>query len=261
MKKIFTLAAAILAINTLSIQAQSMKVTKTDGTIYEFLTEDVKSIVFLEGDGGIAENGFEFVDLGLPSGTMWAKCNVGANAPEEAGDYFAWGEVLTKDNYTSQTYVYGSADSADENGYDRLTAISKYNTFSAYGEVDGKTQLEPEDDAATANMGGAWRMPTYDDLNELLTSCYCQVTKINDVRGLKFIGPNGNSIFLPSVGLRYGDIVMFNDVAMKFGFYWTSTLAEDDPQMAHYMYSEGGQNKHGESFRFYGQSVRAVFKK
>ena len=259
MKKFIILAATALSLHAFTANAQSMKVIKTDGTVYEFLTEDVQSEEFTPGDGRLTENGHEYVDLGLPSGTMWAKCNVGATAPEEAGDYFSWGEVAPKDVYDSQTYRWGTADMVDEEGYDQLTVLTKYNTNPALGACDNKTVLDPEDDAATVNMGGAWRMPTYEDLNELLSQCFYQITKVNGVRGLKFTGPNGNTLFLPCVGLRYGEIPMFNDVAMKWGFYWTSTLGSDN-QMAYYLYTDG-ENKNGESFRFYGQSVRGVFKK
>lgn len=258
MKKIFIMMA--LAMGAWTVNAQSMKVVKTDGTTYEFRTDEIQSVLFDEGDGRLMENGHEYVDLGLPSGTMWATCNVGAEKPEDAGDYFAWGEVTTKEAYSSQTYKYGTAETADGEGYDQLTVIYKYNTNTALGLPDGKTVLEPEDDAAAVNMGGAWRMPTYEDLNELLENCYCQLTKMNGVRGMKFTAANGNWIFLPCVGLRYGEIAMFNDAGMKWGFYWTSTLASD-PQMARYLYSDGNPSKHGESFRFYGQSVRGVFQK
>lgn len=258
MKRIYLTIA--LTLGAIAANAQTMKVIKTDGTTFEFRTDEVQAVEFIPGQGSNTENGFEFVDLGLPSGTMWAKCNVGATSPEDAGDYFAWGEVTPKEIYTSQTYLYGTADATDEEGYDRLTVLTKYNTNAALGQPDYLTELQPEDDAATVNMGGAWRMPTYDDLNELLDNCYCQITKVNGVRGMKFTAANGNSIFLPCVGLRYGQITMFNDAGMKWGFYWTSTLATD-PQMACYLYSDGGQDRNGDSFRFYGQSVRGVFRK
>lgn len=258
MKRFFALCA--LTLSALTINAQTMKVIKTDGTAFEFNTEEIQSVQFLEGPGANTENGYEYVDLGLPSGTMWAKCNVGATKAEDAGNYYSWGEITPKDNYTSQTYLWGTASGTDEDGYDQLTALTKYNTNLSYGAPDYKMELDLDDDAAAQNMGGAWRMPTYDDMDELLSLCYCQITKVNGVRGMKFTGPNGNYIFLPCVGLRYGEITMFNDVAMQFGFYWTSSLGSD-AQFGRYLYSEGGQNKHGESFRFYGQSVRAVFRK
>lgn len=258
MKKFITLASLVLIVSA-NVQAQSMKVIKTDGTVYEFRTDEVHSVEFEPGDGRLTENGYEYVDLGLPSGTMWATCNVGATKPEEAGDYFSWGEVTPKENYTSLTYLWGTSNQTDGEDYEQLTVITKYNTNPALGLPDNRTVLEPEDDAATVNMGGAWRMPTAEDLDELLSQCYYQITKVNGVRGLKFIGSNGNTLFLPCVGLRYGEIMMFNDVAMKWGFYWTSTLGTD-PQMGCYLYTDG-ENKNGESFRFYGQSVRGVFVK
>lgn len=263
MKKIFTLIAVALMLGAATVNAQSMKVTKTDGTIYDFPVEEISKVEFIQGDGSNKENGYEFVDLGLPSGTKWAKCNVGASAPEQAGDYFAWGEVTPKESYSVMNYKYGSgqaAEAGNEDSYDGLKSLTKYNVNPALGEVDNLYELEPEDDAAQVNMGGAWHMPSEVDLQELIDNCYFQKAKINGVSGVKVTGPNGNYIFLPNVGLRYNEIVMFNDVAMKWGFYWTSSLAGSDNTMACYLYSEG-TNVVSNSFRFYGQSVRAVFKK
>ena len=108
------------------------------------------------------ENGHDYVDLGLPSGTKWATCNVGATAPEEYGDYFAWGETEPKTTYNWDTYKWcnGSEDT-----------FTKYNTKSSYGTVDNKTQLELADDAARANWGGQWRMPTDAEWTELCKNC------------------------------------------------------------------------------------------
>lgn len=264
MKKIisFSVAAAMVCY---SLSAQTMKVTKTDGTLFEFHTDEIKSVVFEDAGDDIFENGHEYVDLGLPSGTLWAKCNVGATSPEQAGGYYSWGEVAEKESYTLFNYAYGQGEAAaaESESYDKLVSITKYNTDPQYGTPDYKDVLDPEDDAAHVIMGGRWRMPTKDDRDELLTNCTCQITKINDVRCMKFTGPNGNYILLPCVGLKYNTVNMFNDVAMKWGFYWTSSLCLYDCGLAEYLYSEGsaGLGKQGQSFRYYGQSVRAVFTK
>ncbi|MCQ2319676.1 MAG: hypothetical protein MJZ90_12290 [Bacteroidales bacterium] len=101
----------------------------------------------------------EYVDLGLPSGLLWATCNVGADSPEDYGDYFAWGETETKSDYDWDTYKWCNGS------YNTLT---KYNTKSSYGTVDNKTTLELSDDAARANWGGSWRMPTEAEFQELI---------------------------------------------------------------------------------------------
>ena len=102
------------------------------------------------------ENGHEYVDLGLPSGTKWATCNVGASKPQDYGNYYAWGETSTKETYKWSTYKYGTYD--DDGDYSKLT---KYNTS------DSKTTLDLSDDAAHVNWGGKWRMPTFEQLSEL----------------------------------------------------------------------------------------------
>ena len=145
---------------------------------------------------------YEYVDLGLPSGLKWATCNVGANSPEEYGDYFAWGEVEPKTTYNLDTYKY----------YDGVN-------FTKYTGSD-KTVLDPEDDAATANWGGAWRMPTKAEQDELRTKCKWDWTTQNGVNGYKVIGPNGNSIFLPAAG--YMDEGTLGDAGL-YGGYWSSS--------------------------------------
>lgn len=133
----------------------------------------------------------EYVDLGLPSGTLWATCNVGANAPEEYGDFFAWGETEPKDLYEWSTYKWCNGS------FDNLT---KYCINSSEGMVDNKTELDPEDDAAYANWGSSWRMPTTDQQTELRTKCTWTWTTRNGVNGRLVTGPNGASLFLPAAG-------------------------------------------------------------
>ena len=156
----------------------------------------------------------EYVDLGLPSGTLWATHNVGANNPEDLGDYFAWGETAPKANYawgnTAWLYV--------ENGQKR---ISKYNTKSQYGEVDNKTELDPEDDAAYVNMGSEWRMPSKADIDELVENCTWEWTQLNGVNGVMITGPNGNTMFLPAGGDRLDNDI--DDLGV-IGNYWTRSL-------------------------------------
>ena len=144
----------------------------------------------------------EYVDLGLPSGTLWATCNVGANSPEEDGDYFAWGETEPKDYYYWNTYKWSNGE---------------YNITKYSSQVDNKTELDPEDDAAYVNWGPEWRMPTKEQLQELIEKCTWTYTTLNGVNGQLVTGPNGNSIFLPvNSRQQYSDYD---------GYYWSRTLA------------------------------------
>ena len=158
----------------------------------------------------------EWVDLGLPSGTLWATCNVGADTPEGYGDYFAWGETSPKDCYSWETYKWC-------NGY--FNTMTKYCTSSDYGMVDNKTELDPEDDAAYVNWGPSWRMPTTDQQKELRDECTWTWTERNGVSGKLVTGPNGNTIFVPVAGARYFN--SFNNVGLH-GWYWSRSLGADD---------------------------------
>ena len=189
---------------------------------------------------------YNAVDLGLPSGTLWADRNVGADAPEAYGDYFAWGETETKDNYAWSTYKWC-------NGSDRTQ--TKYCTNSSYGTVDNKTVLELEDDAAYVNMGAEWRMPTLTEQIELLDNCTWEWTTQNGVNGRKVTGPNGNSIFLPAAGYRYGSSL---SNAGSYGYFWSSSLNESHPYGAYVLYFYSGSYDWGYYGRYYGRSVRAV---
>ena len=144
-------------------------------------------------------DGHEWVDLELPSSTLWATCNVGANSPEEYGDYFAWGETQPKENYNSYTYKYYSDTPPTKYGY----TPTKYCTDGEYGRVDNRNELEPEDDAATVNWGNSWQMPSLDQFEELFSDENTTITwtTLNGVSGRKIKSKkNGNSIFLPDAG-------------------------------------------------------------
>ncbi len=186
------------------------------------------------------------VDLGLPSGTLWADRNVGADAPEAYGDYFAWGETEPKDYYDWSTYKWCNGS------YDTQT---KYCTLSSYGTVDNKTVLELEDDAAYVNMGSAWRMPTNEEQVELLDICTKTWTTQNGVEGWEVTGPNGNSIFLPAAGVRYDSNLYY---AGSCGVYRSSSLYESNPDYAYGFYFDSGYYNWGGYYRYWGLSVRAV---
>ncbi len=188
-------------------------------------------------------NGHEYVDLGLS--VKWATCNVGATAPEDYGDYFAWGETSPKSTYNWSSYKWCNGS------YDTLT---KYCTSSDFGTVDNKTTLESSDDAATVNWGGSWRMPTKAEQDELRTKCTWTWTTQNGVKGYKVTGPNGNFIFLPAAGERHDSSLCS---AGSDGHYWSSSLNSYSSYYAYYLYFNSGNVGWG-LVRDYGQSVRAV---
>ena len=189
---------------------------------------------------------YNLVDLGLPSGTLWADRNVGADSPEDYGDYFAWGETATKSTYKWSTYKWcrGSEDT-----------MTKYCTDSSYGTVDNKTVLDLEDDAAYVNMGMEWRMPTTDELNELRNKCTWTWITQNGTNGYKVTGPNGNSIFLPAAGYRYDSSL---DRAGSHGYYWSDSLYESYPNDVYCLFFYSSYSSTGSSTRYFGRTVRAV---
>ena len=156
----------------------------------------------------------DYVDLGLPSGLLWATCNVGANTPDGYGDYFAWGETQPKDEYSLSTYQYYNKYCGNPN--------SGYNGFT-----DDLNILEPMDDAATANWGNNWRTPTKEEWQELYDNTTRIMTIQNGMIGGLFTASNGNSLFLPLAGERYGtDLYNFG----SDGSYWSSSFIRFDPE-------------------------------
>ncbi len=170
----------------------------------------------------------EFVDLGLPSGTLGANCNVGATNPEDYGDYFAWGETSPKEVYNDSNYNYCVETycvvDGESYGY-KLTKYCNDSRFGYRGFTDDLTTLEPSDDAATVNWGDAWRMPTYEEMVELNDYCIRTRTTQNGINGLLVTGPNGNSIFLPAAG-GYNNLNSANylDEVGEQAMYWSSSL-------------------------------------
>lgn len=182
-------------------------------------------------------NGHEFVDLGLPSGLLWATCNVGAILPEEYGDYFAWGETSTKENFSDCPTVGLSISELQSQGY-----------------IDSEGNLTSQYDAATANWGGTWRMPTKEEQEELLNNCTWTWMTQNGVNGYKVEGQNDNSIFLPAAGRRDGSVL---DYAGGIGSYWSSTPIESYGDV-YYLYFDSSDHDMEYYFRYFGHSVRPV---
>ena len=172
--------------------------------------------------------GIKAVDLGLS--VKWANCNVGSERPEEYGDYFAWGEVSPKDSYFKDNCSTSYVPMSDISG-------------------------NPQYDAATANWGGAWRMPTEAEQDELRNNCTWKWTKLNGVNGYKVTGPNGNSIFLPAAGFRYGTSSLG---VGSYGGYWSSTPNEDYDYGAGRLYFDSDGYYGHWNDRYGGQSVRPV---
>ena len=155
-----------------------------------------------------------WVDLGLPSGLLWATRNVGASSPEDYGGYFAWGETTPKSDYSWETYRYANGNHA----------ITKYCNKSGYGYngfIDNRTSLTNDDDAASVNVTGS-RMPTHDEWVELVNNTTSQWTSVNGINGRVFTAPNGNTLFLPAAGARWDDET--RGVGYR-GYYWSSSLS------------------------------------
>ena len=245
--RLITLLIAITTIIGSAYAQKKIEVYKNGEVVYSEYITDIDSIKFKEQT---AQNGHEYVDLGLS--VKWATCNVGADSPEEYGYHFAWGETSPKTTYNWSTYKYCNGSS---------TPMTKYceDSYYGYGTVDNKTILELADDAAHVNWGGNWRMPTRAEQDELRNSSNCTWTWTtqNGVKGYKVTSKkNGNSIFLPAAGCRLNDGL---NGAGSNGYYWSSSLYTYGSGYAYNLYFYSGyvgwDNYGG---RYGGQSVRAV---
>ena len=202
-----------------------------------------------EASGGVGVfNGHEYIDLGLPSGTLWATCNVGADRPEDYGNYYAWGETQPKDKYNWTTYQYCEGWSSDFTKYCTSSSLG-YNGF-----VDNLTVLQPEDDAATVNWGNGWCMPTADQLRELRDNTEHVWTMQNGVYGRLFTANNGNSLFLPAAGLWTSELGSMGD----YGSCWSKSLNTDQSAAAWFFYYNSDDYSMANAGRYVGRSVRPV---
>lgn len=234
------LALLLMAASLHTAKAQVVVLHMAGNQTIEYNISQLDSITFDE---------HEWVDLGLPSGTLWATCNVGSNSPEGDGDYFAWGETKPKSNYSWNTYTLcnGSA-----------SKITKYCTNDIYGIVDGETELMPKDDAATANWGNGWQIPSSEQFAELLDTCNVTSTwtNKNGVWGWSITSKsNGNNLFLPAKGWRYeGDFYEINSE----GYYWIRSLAEVYSNCSFHLTFGSDNFQTTFSYRCCGYSVRPV---
>ena len=174
--------------------------------------------------------GHEWVDLGLPSGLKWATCNIGASCPEEYGDYYAWGETRPKSEYTMSNSASGGR---------------------SWGDIGGNSSR----DAATANWGGSWRMPTKTEFKELKDNCTWTWTTQNGHKGYRVTGENGQSIFLPAAGYRDGDTLCYDG---EYGDYWSSTPLVDYTVYAYILSFLEGHRSVSWFDCYGGRSVRPV---
>lgn len=180
----------------------------------------------------------EAIDLGLS--VKWASFNVGANSPEDYGDYFAWGETTTKSDYSSSTSItYG-------------LSISE---LESRGIIDAAGNLTAAYDAATANWGGNWRMPTLDEMKELVNECEWKRTYVNGVNGRLVTGPNGNSIFLPTAGYRLNELLSWTSY---FGLYWSATPYSSSLSACNLDFRDDNYGW-DDNTRSYGHVVRPVY--
>ena len=204
------------------------------------------------GGGGVGPGGggtnHEYVDLGLPSGTLWATCNVGATKPEDYGDYFAWGETQPKDYYDWSTYKWCKGDRY------QLTKYCNDYEYGYNGFADNLTILQSGDDAATANWGSGWRTPTEGQWQELEDNTTSEWTTRNDVYGRVFYS-NGQSLFLPAAGHCWHNGLDYDGT---YGDYWSSSLRTDGPDYAWIFHFDSDRYSVGGNFRESGQPVRPV---
>lgn len=183
-----------------------------DGKVLRMNIEDIDSVTF----GPAIDERYQATDLGLS--VLWAASNIGADTPEDYGDYFAWGETEPKESYTEENYSYPNQP----------------------GEIDG------------ADDG--WRLPTIGEIDELASQCTWTWTALNDICGFRVTGPSGESIFLPAAGQKRGSEVINRDTG---GYYWSSTPSQEYSTAA-YNLNFAGYTGHWSANRSYGFTIRAV---
>lgn len=186
------------------------------------------------------------VDLGLS--VKWATCNVGAEKPEAYGNYYAWAELTTKEEYTWLTYRHCNGSS---------TSLTKYCVGNAYGKVDNLVEMESCDDVATVEWGRRWRIPTDAEMTELREKCTWTWTSLNGVNGYEVVGKNGKSIFLPAAG-------SYQSAGLSYvgtqGLYCTTTSCKNYSFSAYELNFTSEVVERADISRRFGVSVRPVCK-
>ena len=267
MRKKTILTMALWAFTVLGMAQNMMHVYRNDGQYFSFVLDDQVTIDYeYDQDGNCISQvihasdttyvvplesvvSLSFadeedmhphaVDLGLPSGTKWASCNIGASAPEVVGDFYAWGEDFTKDNYWWWTYTY-----FDNETYD-ITNI-------------GDNICGTEYDVSRSKWGAAWQLPSHVNIVELINLCSKKVVTVEGVGGMLFTGPNGNTIFLP-LGGSYLEENIINPGVL--GEYWTGTISSYDDGFSKILYLISGNAYTAQSQMCIGRNVRPVIHK
>ena len=183
------------------------------------------------------ENHPHAIDLGLPSGTKWACCNIGASHPEESGDFYAWGETTNKNDFSWATYIHcdGSYDTCHDLGAD----------------IAGMSY-----DVAHEKWGDKWQMPSSEQINELIKNCTSKWKTLNSLKGRYYTGPNGNTIFLPAAGYRWGgNLYRINGN----GYYWSSSQGPSQSDYAYLLNVSSKSSLLDEYYRYYGHVIRPVW--
>lgn len=232
-------------------------------------------MIFLIANGQSIQmiQGHEYVDLGLS--VNWANCNIGSNNPEDFGDYFAWGETYTKSSYNKMTYKFAGETLGATNLPTIEAKVKALLDYTKYLGDENKqnpndVKLDIEDDVASVQWGNLWRMPTMNEISELIDSCNWVFDDIKGIKGYWAVSKvNGNKIFFPLAGYIHDDIV--SDVG-KSGKYWASELRKDmcfeayqiwisyDDEAAK-MQKKSSVFLSDDGFRENGRSVRAVCEK
>lgn len=185
-------------------------------------------------------NGHDWVDLGLSSGLKWATCNVGASVPEEFGDYYSWGEIEPKEEYTS---------------INSLTYKVSFRKLKKSGIIDDSGILTKEHDVASVNWGEQWRMPTIEEYGELIDECTWNFASFNGVNGYLVTGPNKKNIFLPAAAFQQGNTI---ENIGDFGDYWSSTVVTELSGVSYslgYSSKSYGRRRYA---RYAGRTIRPV---
>ena len=175
-------------------------------------------------------NGHNYVDLGLPTGTLWATMNIGATAPEEVGHYYFWGDITPIEEPHWDEYQLNK-----NYKFSTWTPSGTLSSLTKYSPEDEKTFLDEEDDVAHVEWGGSWRMPTITELEELKNNCTVETITIGTTKVAKVTGPNGNYIYLPYGGYvdgssreNVGGKYKFNPSQVNsYGGYWSNQLAPE----------------------------------
>lgn len=228
----------VAVINVIAGDSQYRETADVNWDSYVNITdivEIVKIIAEPQPDVCPDSNHPHAIDLGI--GVKWSCCNVGASSPEQYGGYYAWGETSEKSNYNWSTYIHCNGS---------------YDTCHNLGSDIGGTSY----DVAHVKWGGSWRMPSLEHIKALINNCSSEWTSMNGVYGRKFIGANGNCIFLPAAGYRWDDNLYY---VGTYGGYWSSTQNPDYSSNAYGLYFNSGYTYWNYSYsRYYGFSVRPV---